>query len=114
MSETAALLLSIVIEAIVALAAMHVSGWGSGWRAALAATVGTLITHPVVWRTVPPLTLVTGYGAAVALIEAGVVFAEGVAYRVIVPLAWRRALLVSLIANAASTAAGLAANALLA
>jgi hypothetical protein len=43
----------------------------------------------------------------VALVESGVVLAESVAYRLIVPLPWRRALIASLVANGASTGAGL-------
>jgi hypothetical protein len=108
MSQAASLILSIAIEAIVAFAAMRVRGWGSGLRAALAATVGTLITHPVVWRAVPALEPAIGYGAAVALAEGATVLAESIAYRLIVPLRWPRALAVSLAANAASTGAGLA------
>jgi hypothetical protein len=66
-----------------------------------------LFTHPVVWVIVPPLETPLGYATAVVLVEAGVVLAESVAYRLIVPLAWPRALLASLIANGGSIAAGL-------
>jgi hypothetical protein len=107
-SQTAALILSIAVEAVVAHAAMRLSRWGGGGRAAFAATIATLITHPIVWRTVPSLEPAIGYGFAVVLIEIGVVLAESIAYRIIVPLAWPRALAISLFANAASTAAGLA------
>jgi hypothetical protein len=107
MSQTAALVLSIAIEAAVAFALIRALGWGSGLNAALAAAVGTLITHPFVWYAVPRLDGHIGYAGAVALIESGVVLAESVAYRLIVPLSWRRSLLASLVANAASTAAGL-------
>jgi hypothetical protein len=110
--QAVSLIFSIVIEAIVAFAWLRAFGWGNGWRGALSATVGTLITHPIVWRTVPPLEEAIGYGAAVALIEAGVVLAESIPYRLIVPLAWKRALAVSLVANAASACAGIAVNAL--
>jgi len=108
MTETEALFLSIAIEAAVAFALVRGLGWGGGARAALAATVGTLFTHPFVWHFVPRLEAAFGYAAAVALAETGVVLAESVAYRVILPLRWRRALLASLVANAASTGAGLA------
>lgn len=107
MTQTAALSLSIVIEAVLAFVLVRGLRWGSGMRAALAATVGTLITHPLVWYTVPRLEDSIGYAGAVALIEIDVVLAESVAYRLIVPLSWRRSLLASLVANAASTAAGL-------
>jgi hypothetical protein len=107
MTQTAALALSIAIEAAIAFALIGALGWGSGLNAALAASLGTLITHPIVWLLIPSLEEPIGYAAAVALIESGVVLAESVAYRLIVPLAWRRSLLASLVANTASTAAGL-------
>src|ERR1700733_693268 len=107
MTQIQALTVSIAIEAVIAFIMVRGLRWGSGIRAALAATVGTLITHPFVWHGVPRLEAPLGYGAAVALIESLVVLAESVAYRVVVPLAWRHALPASLIANAASTGAGL-------
>jgi hypothetical protein len=107
MTQIQALTVSIAIEAVSAFILVRGLRWGSGMRAALAATVGTLITHPFVWHGVPRLEGPLGYSAAVALIESLVVLAESVAYRVIVPLAWSRALPASLIANAASTGAGL-------
>lgn len=54
-----------------------------------------------------------GYDAAVAAVENGVVLFEGVPYRLIVLLAWPRALLASAIANGASTGAALLYYALL-
>ena len=107
MTQTHALILSIAIEAVVAFVVVRGLRWGGGTRAALAATVGTLVTHPFVWYAVPRLEGPLGYGPAVVLIESGVVLAESVAYRLIVPLDWRRALPASLLANAASTGAGL-------
>jgi hypothetical protein len=107
MSQTAALILSIAIEAVVAFVLIRALRWGRGVRAALAATLGTLVTHPFVWALVPRFEPVLGYTATVALVESGVMLAESVAYRLIGPLVWRRALVASLIANAASTAAGL-------
>jgi hypothetical protein len=107
MTQTAALTLSIAIEAVLAFALVRGLRWGGGIRAALAATIGTLITHPLVWFAVPRLEDPIGYAGAVALVESSVVLAESIPYRLIVPLSWRRSLLASLIANAASTAAGL-------
>jgi hypothetical protein len=107
MTQTVALILSIAIEAVVAFALIRALRWGSGMRAALAAALGTLVTHPFVWALVPRFEPLLGYAGTVALVESGVVLAESVAYRLIVPLVWRRALVASLIANATSTAAGL-------
>ena len=108
MTQLTALALSIALEAGIAFAVIRAAGWGSGINAALAASLGTLITHPFAWFAVPRLAGPIGYPAAVALVETGVVLAESVAYRLIVPLAWPRALAASLIANAASTTVGLA------
>jgi len=108
MSQTFSLFLSILIEAAVAFAVMWISGWGSGMRAMLAATIGTLVTHPIVWQTVPALEPAIGYGVAVVLVEGATVLAESIGYRLIVPLPWGRALAVSLVANVASAGAGLA------
>jgi len=107
MSQIQALLFSIAIEAVVAFALIRALRWGGGTRAALSATIGTLITHPVAWPAMLHLMAPLGYWAAVALVESGVVLAESVAYRLIVPLPWRRALIASLVANGASTGAGL-------
>jgi hypothetical protein len=107
MTQTQALILSIAVEAAVAFVLIRALGWGSGLNAALAASLGTLITHPVVWHAVPRLEETIGYAGAVALAESGVVLVESIPYRLIVPLAWRRALIASLVANGASTAAGL-------
>ncbi len=107
MSQTTALVTSIAIEAMVAFGLIRAVGWGSGLNAALAASLGTLVTHPIAWVLIPRLEGQIGYGGSVALVESGVVLAESVAYRLVVPLVWRRALVASLIANAASTAAGL-------
>jgi hypothetical protein len=107
MSQIQALILSIAVEAVIAFALVRGLRWGRGLLAALAATLGTLFTHPVVWTIVPPLETPLGYATAVVLAETGVVLAESVAYRLIVPLAWPRALVASLIANGGSVAAGL-------
>jgi hypothetical protein len=107
MSQSVALVMSIAIEAVVAFALIRSLRWGREANAALAAALGTLVTHPLVWVLVPRLEAPLGYAGSVALIESGVVLAESLAYRMIVPLAWRRALAASLVANAASTAAGL-------
>ena len=48
------------------------------------------------------------YALAVAIVEAAVVVVESFGYRWIALLSWGRALLASLVANAASTGLGLA------
>ena len=107
MSQLQALILSVAVEAVIAFALIRGLRWGDGLRAAAAATIGTLFTHPIVWAIVPPLETPLGYATAVALVETGVVLAESMAYRLIVPLPWSQALPASLIANGGSVAAGL-------
>jgi len=107
MPQVVALLVSIFIESIVAFPLVRVLGWGSGWRAALAAALGTLATHHVAWELILELEHRLGYAAAVALCEGAVVAAESAFYRLLVPLPWQRAVLASAVANSASTAAGL-------
>jgi hypothetical protein len=109
MSQSAALLLSLVTEALAALVLLRAWGeeWGRATRAALAAVLATLLTHPAAWAATLRLMDAIGYAAAVALVEAAVVLAESLAYRVLVPLPGRRALLASLVANGASAGLGL-------
>jgi hypothetical protein len=107
MTELQALLLSIVIEAAVAAALVGALRWGSPLRAAFAASLATLMTHWFAWHGVLWLEAPLGYRAAVLIVESAVVVCESFVYLAIVPLPPRRAFIASLIANAASTAAGL-------
>lgn len=107
MTEVDALLLSVAIEASAAAFLAWITRWGTPWRAALAATLATLGTHWLAWRSILWLLPWLDYPASVVLVEAGVVATEAIAYRLIMPLGLRRALVMSLAANAASTGLGL-------
>jgi hypothetical protein len=75
-------------------------------RRAAAVLVANLATHPLVWFLFPGLAL--GRPARLVLSEAWALLAEAVVYLLVWPaLRLRRALLVSLVANGASAAAGL-------
>ena len=75
-------------------------------RRIAAVTIANLATHPMVWFLFPGLAL--GRPARFALSETWAVAAEAAAYLTVWPaLRLRRALLVSLAANAASVTAGL-------
>ncbi|HXU60453.1 MAG TPA: hypothetical protein VN962_02040 [Polyangia bacterium] len=75
-------------------------------RRIAAVTIANLATHPLVWFLFPGLAL--SRPARFALSETWAVAAEAIAYLTIWPaLHLRRALLVSLAANAASVTAGL-------
>lgn len=108
MTQIVALLLSLAIEAAVAASVAKIARWGNPRRAAAAAILATLITHGLVWPGVSALERLLGYLPAVLVVETCVVAVESIAYRLIVPLGLSRALLLSLIANAASVGVGLA------
>ena len=112
MSQAAAMLLSLLTEAPAAAAATRGLGWGSAPRAAAVALLGTCATHPVLWDAFWELYPAFGYWPAVAIGEAGVVAVEALFYALLVPLPWRRAVGLSLLANAVSFSAGLALAAL--
>lgn len=112
MNQITALILSVLIEAVIAAALVTLWRAGDARRAALAATLATLVTHWAAWWGVSSLEGSLGYLPAVVVVEACVVLAESVAYRLIVPLRLPRALVVSLVANAASAGVGLALYAL--
>lgn len=112
MTQSQALLLSIVAEVILAFALVGACGWGSAWRAGLAAAVGTLATHWAAWWSIDLMSEPIGYAPAVAAAESAVVLVEAIGYRLIASLPAGRALLASLIANGGSTALGLALYAL--
>jgi hypothetical protein len=77
------------------------------WRRASGILVANLATHPLVWFVFPGARL--SYLTQVSLSEVWAVMAEVLVYIVIWPnLGWRRALLVSFAANAASFLVGIA------
>lgn len=107
MSEPAALLLSVILEAPVAAFLVWWTGWGCPARTALVALPATVATHPLAWEAMVAFIPVHGYAPAVGAVECGVVLVETVFYALLVPLGRGRALAVSAAANAASVAGGL-------
>ncbi len=67
--------------------------------------LGQMATHPWVWFVLPALPFAHAVYWAIA--ETFAVLVEAVLYRLTLPLSWRRALLVSFVANAASVGVGL-------
>lgn len=109
MTEFEAMLLSAAIEAPVAGLAAWLTRWPSRGplHVAGAATVATFVSHPLLWQAV-----LWGYDhasvwAAVALPEALVTLGEGALIAWIARMRLPQAMLVSLLANAASLLAGL-------
>jgi hypothetical protein len=72
--------------------------------------LANLASHPAVWFVLPDLGL--GWPAWLVCAELWAVIVESVAYRALLPVTTRRALLVALAANAVSLAVGLGLRAL--
>lgn len=106
--QSVAFVLSLAIEAIAAALLLRATRWASAWRGALAALVGTGVTHPFVWWGVTTFEEIAGYWPAVATAELFAVAVETVVWRLIAVSGWLRALICAAIANALSFAFGLA------
>lgn len=109
--HAAALLATLLVELplVVGLGPAAGGPAGPGWSWTLAAALGAnLATHGALWIAFPHLPL--PYAAAVAALEVAVVIAEGAALAGLAGWSAPRALGVSALANATSTAAGLFAH----
>lgn len=104
LSQPGALSITLLVEgAVAALVARRLGA--ARLRAAAAAVGGSLVTHPFVWLGVLALYETLG-GFTVPIFEAAAVAAEAIGYRLIAARSWRSALLLSVIANAASWSVG--------
>lgn len=112
MTQAFALILSIAIEASVAALVARRAKWRAPALAALAATLGTLATHGLVWRGVEDGADIIGYWPALALAEASAVVVESLFYRLLAAPNMQQALMVSAVANIASSGFGLLLDAL--
>ena len=82
--------------------------WGvSGRRAFWAGVAMSSITHPIAWEAADMFYTETGWVLVWGLIEASVVLVEGILMRWWLRLSWRRAGMLSLLANAVTAIAGL-------
>jgi len=98
--------LTLLVELAIALPLLAVAERRLSRRAS-AVAIANLATHPLVWFLFPGLAV--GAAARLGLSEAWAVLAELAIYRVVWPsLSIRRAVLVSVAANAASLLIGLA------
>lgn len=109
MTEVEALLFSAAIEAPVAYLIVRLARWPSrgALHAGFASAVATAVTHPQLWAAAEWAYPRFGYWPSLAVLEAIVVLAEGGLIAWMAALSLPRAMLVSLVANAASCAAGL-------
>jgi len=106
LSQPLAMLLSIAVEAAIAAAWIRVLGWGSALRAAVAATLGTMLTHWFAWHGAPIAMAAIGDAKGFVAVEAAVTIIEAAVYWYVVPLSPLRALVTSLAANGGSAAVG--------
>jgi hypothetical protein len=105
LTQGAALGLTLAIESPIV--------WLAAWwlrvhwlRAVVAGLLASSLTHPGAWwlsRQLGPL----DYGTSTLAIEALVCLVEAVVLKLVLQVAWRRALVLSVVANAASAGAGL-------
>jgi uncharacterized membrane protein len=104
LSQLEASAVTIAIEA--ATAALLAPHFGANSRrAALAAALGSALTHPVFWYAAYWLyPMLKGFG--VPLLETLVITLESVGYRLLATSRWRTALALSVLANAASWLTG--------
>jgi hypothetical protein len=106
MTELEAMMLSIAIEAPVAALLGLTHGRGASARAVAAATLGTIMTHPIVWFGALALYGVMSYWPTLIIVETFAVIAEWPFYMIMTKFLWRRSLALSFIANAMSFAIG--------
>jgi hypothetical protein len=109
LSEFQALLLSVAIEAPIAWLVVRLTRWPSRGplHAAMAAATATAVTHPQLWAAVIWLTPRFGWLPVCLAGEVVVIVVEGLLIAWMAGLGMRHAMLLSLVANSASFAAGL-------
>ena len=96
--------LTLAVESVTAVALAPAFQISRG-RAALSAVAGSALTHPVLWYVFYKVYALLG-DLTTPTLEALVFLAEAPFYRVIAKAKWTEALLLSLLINAASWAAG--------
>ena len=104
LTQTEALALTLIIEASVAPLIARALGVSPA-AAILCAILGTWTTHPVLWTIFYPTQAIFGTLTTPTL-EIAVFLAEAPFYKFITPTQWNKAILLSLLVNAASWGAG--------
>jgi len=112
MNEAEALLLSAAIEAPVAFLVVRAARWPcrGALHAGFAAAVATAVTHPQLWSAALWAYTRFAFWPSAIVLEGLVILAEGGLIAWMAGLTLRRAMVVSLAANAASFTAGLLLN----
>jgi hypothetical protein len=75
--------------------------------AALAAILGSVLTHPLVWWLNQHWALMGGWALKVTVLEVAAAVVEAVAYRALLGLPWGQAFIASVAINALSFGVGL-------
>lgn len=104
MTQIDAFALTLIIEGCAALAVGRALGLQMS-ACALAAMLGSMLTHPVLWMVFHDVHAVVG-PLTTPLLEMAVFLAEAPVYRLVAGCRWIDALLASLLVNAASWGAG--------
>jgi len=109
MGEAEALAISAAIEGPIAFLIIRLTRWPSrgALHVGLASCIATAVTHPQLWSAALWACPRFSYWPTAIVLEAVVVAAEGLLIAWMAGLAFRRALVVSLLANLASCVAGL-------
>jgi hypothetical protein len=105
-SQSIALVISIVIESL------FVACWGQlyrlNWQSlVIAATGGTLVTHPLLWQIFIALPSSLSFTDRSLLLEPLVAIIEGIVYRLVTGYSWRLCAALSFGANLASYTCGI-------
>ena len=108
MVEAEALVLSAAVEGPIAFLIIRFTRWPSrgALHVGIASGVATAVTHPQLWTAALWAYPRFPYWPTAIVLEALVVAVEGVLIAWMAKLTWRRAMLVSLVANSASCLAG--------
>ena len=111
MTQTQALLASLVLEVPLVLGVAAALGWCRGRgplvRLLLVACAATLVTHPFAWHAFRGLAPLIDYWPRAALVEGAVALTEGLLFARVAGLGARRGLALGFSANAFSYGLGL-------
>lgn len=106
MAEFTALLMSIVLESLFVTICAQILRL-NGKPLMLVATVGTMITHPLMWKLWLDLSPYLNFQTRLVLLELIVFLVEGCIYRWVTNYSWRSSMSLSLGANLTSYTCGL-------
>lgn len=104
MTQLQAMLLTFTVEALVA-GGLAIPFRLAPMRCVLAAVLGSAVTHPILWAVFDDAQRVLG-AVTTPTLEFAIIAVESIAYRLLATRVWTEAMLLSLLANAASWGIG--------